>query len=392
MLFSFVGGRGHLEPLLPIAAAAQAAGHTVAFAADPWMVDAVTRAGFPTLPLPPRDPVDDEAAGASDESAAAKPLLAVDRAREESDLREKFVRDAAPPRATRFLGHAAAWQPDVIVCDEVDVGTVAAAERLAIPCATVIVLAAGGFFRQDVVGPALDELRAGLGLPADPDGERRRGDLVIDPTPPGYRDPADPILTPVIAVHLTPAATAGSTPPWTVTRPGRPALYVTLGTVFNLESGDLFQRVLAAVASHDGDVLLTVGGDLDPAALGPQPEHVHLERFVPQAAVLPHVAAVISHAGSGSVLGALGQGVPMVLLPMGADQPWNGDRCEALGVARILDPVAATPAAITTAFRDVLDEPAYRRAAERHREALAALPGPGAAVAAIDRLAAGQSA
>ena len=247
--------------------------------------------------------------------------------------------------------------------------------------------------RQDVVGEALDEVRTGLGLAADPELRRMRGDLVIDPTPPGYRDPADPLRGPVVRVRLTtatPAAAAASPPPWPVTRPGRPAVYVTLGTVFNLESGDLFQRVLEAVADHDGDVLVTVGRDLDPAVLGSRPAHVHVERFVPQAAVLPHVAAVVSHAGSGSVLGALTHGRPMVLLPMGADQPWNGDRCAALGVARVLDPVTATTDDIGTALREVIGDPAYATAASAQRNAIAALPGPDAAVAAIDALAAGQ--
>ncbi len=125
--------------------------------------------------------------------------------------------------------------------------------------------------------------------------------------------------------------------------------------------------------------------------LGPQPAHVHVERFVPQAAVLPHVAAVVSHAGSGSVLGALTHGLPMVLLPMGADQPWNGDRCAALGVARVLDPVAATTTDIANALREVVTDPAYAAAAVAQRDALAALPGPEAAVAAIAALAGAQS-
>jgi UDP:flavonoid glycosyltransferase YjiC (YdhE family) len=387
ILFAFVGGRGHLEPLLPIAHAARAAGHEVAMAADAWMVDAVRAAGLPTLPVPPPTASGDD----DDPPSTPTTLLAVDRAREEADLREKFVRDAGPRRAARMLEWAAAWQPDVIVTDEVDVGTVIAAERLGIPCATVIVLAAGGFMRRDVVGDALDEVRAGQGLAADPGLRRMRGNLVIDPTPPGYRDPVDPVLGPVVRVRLAVETPGDGPPPWPVTRPGRPAVYVTLGTVFNLESGDLFERVLAAAADHDGDVLVTVGRDLDPAVLGPQPAHVHVERFVPQAAVLPHVAVVLSHAGSGSVLGALAHGLPMVLLPMGADQPWNGDRCAALGVARVLDPGTATSDDIAAALREVGADPAYAAAATMQRDALASLPGPTAAVAAIAALADRQS-
>lgn len=382
ILCSFVGGRGHLEPLLPIARAARRAGHAVEFSCGPSMADAVTGAGFDVLPLPANEPPP-----ADDGPPEPKPLLAVDRAREERDLREKFADDAARHRATRLLAQAPRWRPDVIVCDEGDFGAVIAAERLGIPCATVIVLAAGGMLRPDVVAETLDRVRADHGLPRDPELLAMRGGLVIDPTPAGYRDPADPLPDGVLRVRLTEAADAEGARPWQPVRPDGPALYVTLGTVFNLESGDLLSRVLAAVADHPGDVLVTTGAEIDPASLGPQPDHVHLERFVPQGDVLPHVAAVVSHAGSGSVLGALAQGLPMVLLPMGADQPWNGDRCTAIGVARVLDPVAVTAVDLGRAIDEVLADPASRAAAMRQRDALAALPGPDAAVAALDRLA-----
>jgi UDP:flavonoid glycosyltransferase YjiC (YdhE family) len=389
ILFAFVGGRGHLDPLLPIARSAHAAGHAVAISCGAWMADTARREGFEVI-APEPDPDPAESVATESTAVEVQPLQAADRARDEADLREKFVRDAGRTRATRMLDVAETWKPDVIVCDEVDVGSVVAAERLGIPCVTVVVLAAGGFQRPDVVGAVLDEIRAEHGLPPDPDLVAMRGRLVVEPVPPGYRDPADPLPADrAIAVRLsaTPAAPTGP-PPWPVTRPGRPAVYVTLGTIFNSESGDLFGRVLQGVASHDGDVLATVGHDLDPARLGPQPPNVHAEGFVPQADVLPHVTAVVSHAGSGSVLGALAHGLPMVLLPMGADQPWNGDRCAALGVARVLDPVAVTPDVIADALADVLRDPAYAARAARLQATWSTLPGPAAVVDAIERLAA----
>ena len=110
-----------------------------------------------------------------------------------------------------------------------------------------------------------------------------------------------------------------------------PTVYFTLGTVYNMESGDLFQRVMAGLRDLAADVIVTVGRDLDPDELGPQPPNVHIERFVPQAELLPHCDLVVSHAGSGSVLGALAHGLPMVLIPIGADQPLNAARCRDAG-------------------------------------------------------------
>ena len=98
-------------------------------------------------------------------------------------------------------------------------------------------------------------------------------------------------------------------------------MYFTLGTIFNLESGDLFQHVLAGLRDLPINLLITVGRHIDPAEFGPQPAHIHLARFIPQTEILPYCDLVVSHGGSGSVMGALVQGLPSVLIPMGADQP-----------------------------------------------------------------------
>jgi UDP:flavonoid glycosyltransferase YjiC (YdhE family) len=95
---------------------------------------------------------------------------------------------------------------------------------------------------------------------------------------------------------------------------------------------------------------------------------------------------VVSHGGSGSVLGALAHGLPMLLLPLGADQPLNAARCAALGAARVLDALTATPAEIRGAVSALLEDPAPRAAAERLRDEIAALPGPEHAVARLEVL------
>jgi UDP:flavonoid glycosyltransferase YjiC (YdhE family) len=99
-------------------------------------------------------------------------------------------------------------------------------------------------------------------------------------------------------------------------------------------------------------------------------------------------SAVISHGGSGSVIGALAHGLPSVLIPMGADQPLNASRCVDLGVARVLDALGAKPATVRAAVTSVLEDLTYRIAAERLRDEIAALPGPAHAVMLLERLAA----
>jgi UDP:flavonoid glycosyltransferase YjiC (YdhE family) len=66
----------------------------------------------------------------------------------------------------------------------------------------------------------------------------------------------------------------------------------------------------------------------------------------------------------------------------------NAARCVQLGVARVLDPIGATPATVRAAVSAVLADPSYRRAAKRLRDEFAALPGPAHAIRLLERLAA----
>ena len=134
------------------------------------------------------------------------------------------------------------------------------------------------------------------------------------------------------------------------------------------------------------NLLVTLGHEIDPAAFGRQPAHIQISRHIPQSEVLPHCDAVISHAGSGSVLGALSHGLPSVLIPIGADQPLNADRCVRLGVGRALDALTASPDAIRTAVTAVLEDASYRKNAEALQDEFAALPDAAHAVRLLERL------
>jgi UDP:flavonoid glycosyltransferase YjiC (YdhE family) len=384
MLFTSAGGSGHLEPLAPLARAAVAAGHAVAVATRPWMVSRAEGLGLQAF------------AAGSDLGLAPKrrPLAKLDVEREIRAVGPGFGRRIARERAADLLPLCAAWRPDLLVCEELDYGAMLVAERLGLPHATVLVTAAGSFVRPEVVAAPLDEVRAEHGLPPDPALVMPARHLVLSPFPASLRDPGVPL--PATAHSFRPfapgAAGSDEPPPWLTRLGDGPVVYLTLGTVFNVESGDLFHRVLAGVRELPVRVVVTVGRDLDPAELGPQPAHVRVERFVPQAELLPRCDLVVSHGGSGSVMGALAHGLALVLLPLGADHPLNAARCEALGVGRALDAVEATPEEVRGAVAGVLADPAHRLAAGRIRDELAALPGPESAVALLEQLAAGRAA
>lgn len=138
-----------------------------------------------------------------------------------------------------------------------------AAERLGLPFASVVTLAAGTFAVPELIGEPLGRLRAEHGLPPDSELAMLSRHLVLAPLPPSYRDPALPL--PPTAVSYRPFDTVPAR------RSGAPTVYVTLGTVFNLESGDLFSRILAGLVELPLEVVATVGAEIDPEELGPLP-------------------------------------------------------------------------------------------------------------------------
>jgi MGT family glycosyltransferase len=315
-------------------------------------------------------------------------LVPVDRLAEEQAVRKAFAGALARARAPRLLDIAGDWRPDLIVHDEMDFAAPVAAERLDLPHAGVIVIAAGGFSRPEVVGEPLAQLREEHGL--DPEDALAMLDryLTIVPVPPSYRDPRYPL--PTTAHHVRPAvleAHPDLRPEAGPPRPSRrPRVYFTLGTVFPQESGDLFSRVLAGVASLAVDVVVTVGQEIDPTDLGDQPANVRIKQFLPIDDALAPTDAVVSHGGSGTVIAAVSVGVPQVLLPMGADQSLNADRCAQLGVAEALDAVSSTSDDIAEATERVIREASYRAQAKLLSDEAYSLPGAGHAALLLERL------
>jgi MGT family glycosyltransferase len=149
----------------------------------------------------------------------------------------------------------------------------------------------------------------------------------------------------------------------------------------------LFEAILDGLREQPVNLILTVGRDRNPDQFGPQPDNVRIERYIPQSLLLPHCDLVITHAGSSTVTAALSCGLPMVAIPIDADQPLNAQRCAALGVAQVIEYRQRTPEAIRHSVQTILGDPSYQRNAERIRDEMAALPGPEHAIALLERLA-----
>jgi UDP:flavonoid glycosyltransferase YjiC (YdhE family) len=386
ILFTFEGGSGHFNPLVPVARAAESAGHTVAFACAPERLATVKASGFQAFPAG-IDVGSTPETEAMEDHYMATPDIA---AREAYLLREGFAGWYARHKAADIVTLGETWQPELLVRDEIDFGSAVAAERLGLPHANVLVIAAGSFVRHELVAEPLNTLRAEHGLLPDPGLSMLSRYLVLAPFPPSYRDPAFPL--PPTAYSLRPLLPEPTNedhlPPWAADLTSAPTVYFSLGTAFASSLRDVFARVIAGLRDLPINLIVTVGRRLDPASFGAMPANVHIERYIPQALILPRCDLVITHGGSGSVIGALAHGVPLALIPLNADQPLNAERCAALGVGHTIGGEDITPALARAAVEEMLANQAYRRNAERVRAEIASLPGPERALELLEQLAA----
>ncbi len=379
VLFTTQPATGHFNPLAPFARALVDAGHEVAFAcADCFRTD-VEAAGFVAFP-----------AGLD----------------WRADQMTRFFPDAPPPGPGRqdwvhllwrdtsvramvpdLLAVAARWRPDLFVREGIEYGACLAAELLNLPHA-----AAGAFwFRPSapLMAP-LDEVRRDLGLAPDPNGEEIFRYLALALMPPSWVGPDEELPPTAHFVRQAPPdnAAAGDLLLWLGARPpGRPLVHATLGTTEVTRTPGLYEAILAGLRDEPIDLVVAVGEHRDLASFGPQPPHVRIERYVDHGALLPRCDVVVTHGGRGTVMGCLGAGVPLVVIPMQGDQPRNAQRCADLGVGRAVGPEERTSAVIQAAVRAVLADPTFRRNAERLRDEINALPGMDRAVELLERLA-----
>ena len=224
----------------------------------------------------------------------------------------------------------------------------------------------------DLVGDAVSPIWREFGLEVPPAAGVYSGTTLticppsLDPTAVGLRG----------AQTLRPAPLPLAEPsrlPVSLANPEHPLVYVTLGTFSNHDL-DLFRLVLKALEDEPVNVLATIGRDNDPSALAPIPENARVERYIPQAEVLPYCAAVVHHAGAGTMLGVLAHGLPAVALPQSADNFINANLLAGAGAAYTLMPGEVTFASVRDALRTVLGAGTYRQRARELADEIAAMP------------------
>jgi MGT family glycosyltransferase len=142
----------------------------------------------------------------------------------------------------------------------------------------------------------------------------------------------------------------------------RPLIVVGFSTTYQKQE-NLLQKVMDALGGLPYRGLVTLGPSLD-AKQFRSPSNVFIQQFISHAQVFPHTAAVITHAGHGTVIRALAHGLPLLCIPLARDQPSNAARVIAHGVGLQLTPEANVKT-IRSTLQQVIETPRYRENADR---------------------------
>jgi UDP:flavonoid glycosyltransferase YjiC (YdhE family) len=381
ILFVTAPAHGHFHPLGPLARALVERGHQVAFATGPDFCKNIERYGFDTL-----------VAGPTEAEMGPMAAHAIAEARKVPPSQFPVVafplvfgKGVAPATLPDLLARIREWKPSLLVHETASLAAPIAAAVAGIPSVnqsygTVVPRAVA-----EAAALAVVPLWKQHELEPEPFAGLYRG-LYLDICPPTLQFDELQHIQSLQRLRPIPfdEPRDETLPAWMASQPDRPTVYVTLGTVFG--ATPVFSTVLTALREEPIDLVVTVGFKGDPAALGPQPDHVHIERYIPQTRLLPRCRLVVSHAGSGTLFSALSHGIPTLALPQGADQFRNAERLAATGAGRVLMPPQVDVDSVRREVRSLLSDDRYTTGAARLREEIRAMPSPSEVAATLEPL------
>jgi UDP:flavonoid glycosyltransferase YjiC (YdhE family) len=143
---------------------------------------------------------------------------------------------------------------------------------------------------------------------------------------------------------------------------GPPPVVVGFGSMHSRDAQRVTDLVVRALdRCRLRGVLLTGWGGLDDSH---QSDRFYVTRAVPHDWLFPRTAAVVHHGGAGTTAAALRAGIPSVVVPFMADQPFWGRQILRLGVGpRPIPYRQLTVPRLAAALKTALGSPAIRRRA-----------------------------
>lgn len=138
-----------------------------------------------------------------------------------------------------------------------------------------------------------------------------------------------------------------------------PLIYISLGTIFGANVA-FYRQCFEAFGGTDKYIVLSVGTRTERDRLGQIPDNFVVKSYVPQLELLQRADVFVTHGGMNSVSEGLWYGVPLVVIPQGADQFFVGQRIEALEAGIVLDKRQITPSMLQQAVDRALSDQRIR--------------------------------
>lgn len=349
VLVAASGGEGHLGPLLPFVAAARDSGDVV------------------ELVVPPAQKVTAESTGAVVHLTGVPPneklrqvhadLQSGDRSvRVRAAEIELFAKLNTSAALSTMFSVAEAFEPDLILREPCDYASAVVATRLGTRHASVgISPGKADLSGLDLAGPVIENWAEGVTASVRAAPYLTRFPLDQDS---GFAD----TRRYGFGRRISQRARAD----------GTPVVWLTMGTIntgFDQVRGT-WEAAVEALSTLPVRVVASVGRSGTPFAPA---SNVEVHEWVDLDEILGVASAVVCHGGSGTTLAALAAGVPVVCVPMIADQPSNASMAESRGAGLVVTPPvghtvqglsASDIPRLRSAIVRVLDEPQFRLAAE----------------------------
>jgi UDP:flavonoid glycosyltransferase YjiC (YdhE family) len=163
---------------------------------------------------------------------------------------------------------------------------------------------------------------------------------------------------------------------------GAPPLVLVSLSTSDQGQTNLLQRCVDAVAQLPVRAIVTTG-PIDPASVTAG-ANTRVVRYAHHPDILRSASLVITHAGAGTTMSALGRGVPLLCTPLGRDQFFNAQRVDALGAGRMLMPDSSSDT-IAQAAMEILADERCRASAKQMALAIDGYGGAAHAAATLER-------
>ncbi|MGB8196456.1 MAG: glycosyltransferase [Acidimicrobiales bacterium] len=321
LLLCSTGLAGHFNPLVPFIDAARARGDEVFVVVPPSLASEVQALGVAHYVSDPPDPTKSKELW---RRAARLPHAQATRLLDG----EFFGRLSTEAMLETVDAACDAFAPDLIIREPCAYAGAVIAQRRSIEHAQVAISTARTEWSViGLVGSTLEDFEPGMEKVLRQTRYVSRLPVSLDPSPfPKtfrYREEVAP----------------------EVEEPGRwsegsgPLIYLTFGSVAGglATAYSAFRLAIQALEGLEVRVLVTTGRSFNRLLLGDLPPNVVVESWVPQATVFPYASMVLCHGGSGTTYGALAAGLPLVFVPMFADQRTNARLIAVAGAGIVVE-------------------------------------------------------